>query len=110
MTKSRNLATLILTFVFGFNECFSCSISGGKQAVNLEYLHHLQNKLIAPLLRDGSAGVPAVMQVMRDYFLTREDLDNILELNQWPGLPDPMSRVESKVRYENPGQYTNFLR
>ena len=38
------------------------------------------------------------VQVMEDYALLREDLDNILELAQWPDSPDPMRAVESKVK------------
>jgi replication factor C subunit 1 len=35
---------------------------------------------------------------MSDYALLREDLDNLLEMSQWPDRPDPMKSVESKVK------------
>ena len=38
------------------------------------------------------------LQVMSHYALLREDLDNLLEVTQWPNSPDPMKAIESKVK------------
>ena len=35
---------------------------------------------------------------MSEYALLREDLDNLLEMSQWPDRPDPMKSIESKVK------------
>ena len=35
---------------------------------------------------------------MSQYALLREDLDNLLEVTQWPDRADPMKNVESKVK------------
>ena len=41
---------------------------------------------------------PFLFQVMSEYALLREDLDNLLEMSQWPDRPDPMKSIESKVK------------
>ena len=74
------------------------SISGGKQAVNLDYIEPILNSIIQPLINDGAVGVPRTLQAMQDYFVTRDDLDSLLELCQWPGKSDVMARVDSKVK------------
>ena len=74
-----------------------CSISGGKEAVNLNYLEPVLNAVIHPLVDEGSQGVSRTLQAMQDYNITRDDLESLLELNRWPGRPDPMARVDSKV-------------
>ena len=35
---------------------------------------------------------------MGDYNLLREDLDNLIEIGQWPERPDPMRGVDSKTK------------
>ena len=40
----------------------------------------------------------AAVGMMETYALLREDLDNILELAQWPDKPEVMKGVESKVK------------
>lgn len=74
------------------------SISGGKEAVNLNYLEPVLNAVIHPLVDEGSQGVSRTLQAMQDYNITRDDLESLLELNRWPGRPDPMARVDSKVK------------
>ncbi|KAK3923688.1 Replication factor C subunit 1 [Frankliniella fusca] len=74
------------------------SISGGKQAVNLDYIEPILKSVITPLVVEGAQGVPKTMQAMQDYFITREDLDSLLEVCKWPGQADPMGSVDSKVK------------
>ncbi|XP_026288608.1 replication factor C subunit 1 [Frankliniella occidentalis] len=74
------------------------SISGGKQAVNLDYIQPILNAIIRPLIAEGSQGVPKTMQAMQDYFITRDDLDSLLEVCKWPNQADPMAGVDSKVK------------
>merc|ERR1711874_479705 len=42
---------------------------------------------------------------MSNYHLLREDLDGLLEVSQWPGKPDPMAKVDSKVKAAFTGTY-----
>jgi len=69
-----------------------------KQALNRDFVQPLRDAIIRPLAAEGADGVSASVQVMEEYALLREDLDNILELAQWPDAPDPMRAVESKVK------------
>ncbi|KAK7872824.1 hypothetical protein R5R35_006700 [Gryllus longicercus] len=74
------------------------SISGSKQALNLEYLPHIRDAILRPLTAEGSVGVPETLNVLQTYNLLREDLESILELTAWPNQKDPMSGIESKVK------------
>lgn len=53
--------------------------------------------MINPLIHHGQDGVQDAVKAMTTYDLLREDLESLLELSQWPGSKDPMSRVDSKV-------------
>ncbi|KAF5111370.1 hypothetical protein DV453_000015 [Geotrichum candidum] len=59
-------------------------ISGDKKEVRLQYLPLLSNKLIEPLLSNGDGGISQVIEVMDEYFLTKEDWDVIMELGVGP--------------------------
>lgn len=61
-------------------------------------MQHIRNKIINPLLKNGSDGIGEALEVMNFYHLLREDLDNIVEVSHWPGQKDIMSRIDSKVR------------
>ncbi|XP_069671392.1 replication factor C subunit 1 [Periplaneta americana] len=74
------------------------NISGSKEAVNLDYLTHIRDSVVRPLIKDGVEGVPTTLSFMQNYYLTREDIDSILELSLWPNQKDPMSQVDSKVK------------
>jgi len=74
------------------------STSGSKQAVNLDYSPYLRDAIVIPLAKKGSDGIPASLEVMKNYQLLREDLDSIVELTQWPNRHDPFSTVDSKVK------------
>ncbi|KAJ4438820.1 hypothetical protein ANN_14772, partial [Periplaneta americana] len=78
--------------------CCLYSISGSKEAVNLDYLTHIRDSVVRPLIKDGVEGVPTTLSFMQNYYLTREDIDSILELSLWPNQKDPMSQVDSKVK------------
>ncbi|KAJ9584532.1 hypothetical protein L9F63_021142, partial [Diploptera punctata] len=72
-------------------------ISGSREAVNLDYLQHLRDALLNPLIKEGSDGVPATLNVMQNYYLMREDIDSMLELSLWPNQKDPMSLVKAAL-------------
>lgn len=69
-----------------------------KQAVNLDYLPYLRSALLAPLERRGAEGAPQAVQLMDDYDLIKEDVDNIMEISTWAGRPEPYSKLDPKVR------------
>jgi len=63
----------------------------------MDYLTHLRDSLVGPLIKEGLDGVSATLNVMQSYYLLRDDIDNLMELSSWPNQKDPMSHVESKV-------------
>ena len=69
-----------------------------KQALNRDFLQQLRDGVVKPLATKGGDGVNDAVEVMNHYALLREDLDNLLELTQWPDQPDVMKAVESKVK------------
>ena len=76
---------------------FTFSVSADKKALCHDYLPQFRGSLTTPLVQKGTDGVPEVIQLMDDYDLVRDDVDNIMEVTQWPGMKDPMSKVETKV-------------
>ena len=74
------------------------AISANKIGVGMEYLSVLKSMLSKPLIKHGAEGIPAVLKVMQEYCLTRDDFDTILELSTWPGQKDPLSLIDSKVK------------
>ncbi|GFG38063.1 hypothetical protein Cfor_02338 [Coptotermes formosanus] len=73
-------------------------VSGSKEAVNMDYLTHLRDSVVGPLIKEGLDGVPATLHVMQSYYLLRDDIDSLMELSSWPNQKDPMSHVNSKVK------------
>ncbi|XP_046396184.1 replication factor C subunit 1 isoform X2 [Ischnura elegans] len=78
-----------------------------KQSIKLDYLSYLRDAIISPLIqetKDQSRGessgvhIKEALDVMQGYSLLREDLDSIMELTNFPGRPDPMALVSSKVK------------
>ncbi|GLV41620.1 Germ line transcription factor 1 [Carabus blaptoides fortunei] len=75
------------------------SMSGNKNAVNLDYLPFLRDAIVRPMAERGADGIPDALHTMQAYSLLREDLTSILELSHWPKTKDPFETgVESKVK------------
>ncbi|XP_050464112.1 replication factor C subunit 1 isoform X1 [Cataglyphis hispanica] len=69
-----------------------------KDALNMDYLVHIRNAIIKPLIDNGVDGIEAAINIMGKYYLTREDLDSIIEISLWPGIRDSTSNLDSKVK------------
>ena len=70
-----------------------------KSALNQDFSQYLRDSIISPMTGpEGIEGVQKAVQVMNDYSLLREDLDNLMELTMWEGFSDKMKNVESKVK------------
>lgn len=74
------------------------NVSGSTKDLMLDYMTPLVGALTRPLLTKDTEGVPDVIKVLTEYDLLKEDMEAILELNTWPGKPDPMSSVPSKTK------------
>lgn len=95
--KSINFLPLFSEWMCILTVIFCFSISGSKEAVNLDYLTHLRDSVVGPLIKEGVDGVAATLCVMQNYHLLREDIDSLMEISLWPDQKDPMSCVDSKV-------------
>ncbi|EFN60580.1 Replication factor C subunit 1 [Camponotus floridanus] len=69
-----------------------------KDALNMDYMVHIRNAIIKPLIDNGTDGIEAAINIMGKYHLTREDLDSMIEISLWPGVRDPTSNLDSKVK------------
>ncbi|XP_041125620.1 LOW QUALITY PROTEIN: replication factor C subunit 1-like [Polyodon spathula] len=69
-----------------------------KRAVNMECLPFLRDSLVRPMAEHGVEGVPEAVQLMDDYCLMKEDVDNIMEISTWGGRPDSFSKLDPKVK------------
>ncbi|CAH1400525.1 unnamed protein product [Nezara viridula] len=72
-------------------------VSGSKEGINLDYCYALREKVSRPLLQ-GTEGIEESLSVMREYCILREDIESLSELTAWPGVQDPFSKVDSKVK------------
>ena len=77
----------------------------GKTNFALDYIPALKSAVIEPLLKEADQGVPKTIEVFEQYDLLRDDLDALLEVDQWPGAPDLWKQVESKVKAQLTRQY-----
>lgn len=69
-----------------------------KRTINLDYLSHLRDALVQPLISQGVEGAQDVVALMDTYHLMKEDFENIMELSSWGGKPSPFSRLDPKVK------------
>ncbi|KAG7304240.1 hypothetical protein JYU34_011178 [Plutella xylostella] len=72
------------------------SATASKSSIFLDYARALRDSIVTPLVQDKAEGIPAAIDLLTSYHLTREDLDSLAELATWPGQRDPMVLVDSK--------------
>jgi len=58
--------------------------SGDRHEVRQSYIPSFFNTLVRRLQIEGKDAVPDIIEIMDDYFLTKEDWDNIIELGVGP--------------------------
>nr|KAF6502290.1 replication factor C subunit 1 [Molossus molossus] len=69
-----------------------------KRTINMDYLSHIRDALVQPLLSQGVEGVQDVVALMDAYYLMKEDFENIMEMSSWGGKPSPFSKLDPKVK------------
>ncbi|NP_001186496.1 replication factor C subunit 1 [Xenopus tropicalis] len=69
-----------------------------KGALNLDYLSYVRDVLVRPLHQSGADGVGEVVDFMDNYYLMKEDYDNIMEISCWGGKPSAFSKLDPKVK------------
>ncbi|SCU82759.1 LADA_0C07778g1_1 [Lachancea dasiensis] len=55
------------------------STSTNKLGFRMDYMPTMKRRLLDPLLRDGSDGITEVIQVMDEYYLSKEDWDSLMD-------------------------------
>ncbi|CAI4036511.1 hypothetical protein SMKI_15G3580 [Saccharomyces mikatae IFO 1815] len=60
--------------------------STDKIGLRLDYLPTFKKRLLDPFLKQGADAIPSVIEVMDDYYLTKEDWDSIMELFVGPDM------------------------
>lgn len=80
----------------------SSNLECDRTALRVGYLPILRNTLPAPLVSQGKDGIAAVLNLMNDYCIAREDIDFINDVTKFKSLgswnDDPMKRVETQVK------------
>ncbi|XP_039704675.1 replication factor C subunit 1 isoform X4 [Pteropus medius] len=69
-----------------------------KRTINMDYLSHIRDVLVQPLISQGVEGVQDVVALMDAYYLMKEDFENIMEISSWGGKPSPFSKLDPKVK------------
>lgn len=75
-------------------------ISGDKREALMNYLPVLYPRLIDPLIQDGGADqVDGIIELMDDYYLTKEEWDNLVEVMAIGTSPDDLlKRIPSATK------------
>lgn len=73
---------------------------GTKQVFNLDYLPYLSRALINPLKKENNdRGIEKSIELLDDYYLSRDDFQVLLELNTWgKGVKSPYEQLEAQVK------------
>lgn len=79
--------------------------------LRLDYVSLLRNKLLKPLVNKGADGIPDVLAFMDEYYLTKEDFDNILELqvNGSMKVVDEYKSVPTAVKSVFTRKYNSYV-
>ncbi|CCF59225.1 hypothetical protein KAFR_0G01910 [Kazachstania africana CBS 2517] len=73
--------------------------SADKASLRLEYLPILKKRLLSPLLKEGVDSIPSIIELMDDYYLTKEDWDTIMEFMVGPERTDALiKKIPSSVK------------
>src|SRR5579862_3560291 len=79
-------------------------ISGDRNEVRQSYMQTLFDRLVRRFVKDGSEAITEIIELMDEYFLTREDFDSIIEISLGP------NDGESLMKDVPPNTKTAFTR
>jgi replication factor C subunit 1 len=71
--------------------------SGDRHEIRQQYIPVLWTELVQKLQKEGKDAVPAVIELMDSYFLTRDDFDAIMELGVGP-MDQEKIKIESQAK------------
>lgn len=85
------------------------STSTDKVGLRLNYLFTLYSRLLRPLVEDGSEGIAEVIQLMDDYYLTKEDWDVVMDFMIGPDKTDSIiKKIPTAVRSSFTRKYNSM--
>uniref|UniRef100_F1KTG2 Activator 1 large subunit n=1 Tax=Ascaris suum TaxID=6253 RepID=F1KTG2_ASCSU len=73
-------------------------ISADCHSLVTDYVPVLRDRLCRPLVEKEGDGVSEVIATYNQYDLVRDDAEAIAELAVWPGMKDPGSKIQPKVK------------
>lgn len=79
--------------------------------LRLDYIPFIKDKLLNPLVTKGSEGIPELLEFMDEYYLTKEDFDNILELQVHGSMKvdDAYKKVPTSVKSAFTRKYNSYV-
>jgi len=68
--------------------------------MRMDYLEHLRNMITKPLSQQGNDAIPAVLEAMAEYDITRDDCDAFEELQfkDFPPCPNLFDKIQTKTK------------
>ncbi|KAL5636736.1 hypothetical protein ACGC1H_000641 [Rhizoctonia solani] len=66
-------------------------VSGNKAEIRQSYIPALLPRLVRPLIDEGTNGVPSVIEMMDEYYLSKDEWDAMLELGIGPNKPEELA-------------------
>ncbi|EUC66582.1 DNA replication factor C, large subunit [Rhizoctonia solani AG-3 Rhs1AP] len=66
-------------------------VSGNKAEIRQSYIPALLPRLVRPLIDEGTNGVPSVIEIMDEYYLSKDEWDAMLELGIGPNKPEELA-------------------
>lgn len=79
--------------------------------LRLDYIPFLKNILINPLIEKGAEGIPEILKLMDEYYLTKEDFDNILELevHGTMKIDDKYKKIPTNIKSAFTRKYNSYI-
>lgn len=85
------------------------STSTDKIAFRLNYLPTLYSRLLRPLIKEGAEGIAEIIQLMDDYYLTKEDWDVVMDFMIGPDKTDAIiKKIPTAVKSSFTRKYNSM--
>jgi replication factor C subunit 1 len=74
-------------------------ISGDRNEVRQSYMQTIFDRLVRRFAKDGSSAIDEIIELMDDYYLTKEDFDSIIEISMGPNDGEAlMKKVSANIK------------
>ncbi|QPG74296.1 hypothetical protein FOA43_001622 [Brettanomyces nanus] len=81
------------------------------QELRLSYLPYLKEMLTTPLIEKGADGIGETLQLLDQYYLTREDWDSIMEMGvgRQGKMDQKLKKIPSRVKTQFTRRYNSYV-